>query len=189
MQADGYAGTFASFSPFSSFRALLLNSSYEPMKVISWQKALILWFQGKVEVVEFHPAFARSVRSSFQLPSILRLKSYVRPRSYGAVRFCRENVYIRDNFTCQYCGERFSSKHLTLDHVVPASKKGPKNWTNVVAACRCCNQRKANRTPQTANMPLLKKPEAPDWLPSTDLEVKPGAVPRSWLQYLEFKAG
>lgn len=189
MQADGYASAFASLSPFSSFRALLLNSSYEPMKIVSWQKALILWFQNKVEVLEFHPAFARSVRSSFQLPSILKLKNYVRPRNYGAVRFCRENVYIRDNFTCQYCGEKFSTKHLTLDHVVPASKAGPKNWTNVVAACRECNQRKANRTPSGANMPLLKKPMAPDWLPSSELEAKPGSVPRSWLQYLAFKAG
>jgi 5-methylcytosine-specific restriction endonuclease McrA len=71
--------------------------------------------------------------------------------------------------------------------VVPASKAGPKNWSNVVAACRDCNQRKANHTPQAANMPLLKKPEAPTWLPSAELDVKPGHVPRSWLQYLQLK--
>lgn len=195
MQADGFAGNMTSqhelfyLARLSSFRALVLNAGYEPMKIIGWQKALILLFQGKVEVLEFHSAFARSVRSHFQLPSVLRLKSYVRPRSYGAVRFCRENVYIRDNFTCQYCGDRFSNKHLTLDHVVPASKKGPKNWTNVVAACRECNQRKANRTPQTANMPLLKVPEAPHWLPSSEFDVAPGQVPQTWLQYLQYKAG
>jgi 5-methylcytosine-specific restriction endonuclease McrA len=173
----------------STARALLLNSSYEPMKVVSWQRALLLWFQGKVEVLEYHNIFARSVRSSFQIPSVMRLKTYVRPRSYGAVRFCRENVYIRDEYTCQYCGERHTPKNLTLDHVIPASKQGPKSWTNVVTACRECNQRKANRTPQSARMPLLKEPVIPSWLPSPELEFKPGLAPESWLQYLQFQAG
>lgn len=191
MSADGFfASETTGYTYASERRSLLLNSSYEPMKIVSWQKALVLWFQGKVEVLEFHNVFARSVTKSFQLPCVLRLKSYVKPRSYGAVRFCRENVYIRDNFTCQYCGERFSTKHLTLDHVIPASKQGPKNWTNVVAACRECNQRKANRTPTTANMPLLKKPDIPAWLPSSDLEIKNATgVPSEWLQYLQYKAG
>lgn len=170
-------------------RSLLLNASYEPIKVVSWQKALILWFQGKVEVIEYHSIFARSVRASFQLPSVMRLKTYVRPRGLGAVRFCRENVYIRDNFTCQYCAKRLPSKSLTLDHVVPVSHAGPKSWTNVVSACRECNQRKANRTPKTANMPLLKEPKAPHWLPTADLEIRPGNVPATWIQYLQFKAG
>lgn len=176
-------------SVFRGARSLLLNASYEPMKVISWQRALVLWFQDKVEVIEYHNVFVRSVRSNFQLPSILRLKHYVRPRSLGAVRFCRENVYLRDNFTCQYCGQQGSTKVLTLDHVVPASKKGPKSWTNVVTACRECNQRKANRTPQTANMPLLSVPVIPTWLPSPELDVKTGQIPEAWLQYLPYKAG
>jgi 5-methylcytosine-specific restriction endonuclease McrA len=105
--------------PFFTTRSLLLNSSYEPMKVISWQRALILWFQDKVEILEYHNVFARSVRSSFQLPSVIRLKNYVRPRNIGAVRFCRENVYIRDNFTCQYCGDK---NELTFDHLIPRSR-------------------------------------------------------------------
>ncbi len=173
----------------TSMRSLLLNSSYEPMRVVSWQKALILWFQGKVEVLEYHHSFARSARQSFQLPSVLRLKSYVRPRSGGAVRFCRENVYIRDNFTCQYCGTKLPSKQLTLDHVVPASMQGQKSWTNVVSACRGCNQKKAARTPVEANMPLMKEPKMPTWLPALELEIKPDHVPQTWQQYLRFKAG
>jgi 5-methylcytosine-specific restriction endonuclease McrA len=179
----------SSIRMMGSTRSLLLNASYEPMKIVSWQKALILWFQGKVEVIEYHNVFARSVRTSFQLPSVMRLKHYVRPRSLGAVRFCRENVYIRDNFTCQYCGTQFPHRILTLDHVVPVSKKGPKNWTNVVTACRDCNQKKANRTPQSANMPLLSEPLVPTWLPSPDLDVKTGQVPSAWIQYLQYKAG
>lgn len=173
----------------TSMRSLLLNSSYEPMRVVSWQKALILWFQGKVEILEYHSGFARSVSASFQLPSVLRLKSYVRPRLSGAVRFCRENVYIRDNFTCQYCGTKLHGKLLTLDHVVPASKQGQKSWYNVVSACRLCNQRKAARTPTEANMPLLREPKIPTWLPTLELEIKPGQVPPTWQQYLRFKAG
>ncbi|MBC7371872.1 MAG: HNH endonuclease [Bdellovibrionaceae bacterium] len=175
----------------TSARSLLLNSSYEPMRIVSWQKALILWFQDKVEILEYHSVFARSSKNNFQLPSVLRLKTYVRPRGSGAVRFCRENVYIRDNYTCQYCGYQISPKHLTLDHVVPASKNGKKNWTNVVSACRQCNQRKANRTPATANMPLLSDPKMPSWLPTRELEIQMEMekAPPSWLEYLRFKAG
>jgi len=179
----------AGVTALGTVQSLLLNSSYEPMKVVSWQKALVLWLQDKVEVLEYHTVVVRSVSARFQLPSIMRLKHYVRPRSYGAIRFCRENVYIRDNFTCQYCGHRFPNRHLTLDHVIPASKAGPKSWTNVVAACRICNQRKANRTPQTANMPLMKEPHVPSWLPTNEFEHSAGPVPNSWLQYLRYKAG
>jgi 5-methylcytosine-specific restriction endonuclease McrA len=172
-----------------STRSLLLNSSFEPMKILNWQKALVLLFQGKVEVIEFHDLFVKSVYESFQLPAVLRLKKYVRPRSYGTVRFCRENIYIRDNFTCQYCGDKFPYKLLTLDHVVPASHLGPKTWTNVVTACRNCNQRKANRTPHVANMPLLTEPKKPQWLPTSDIDINSSHVPSVWLQYLEYKAG
>ena len=173
----------------TTIRCLLLNTSYEPLKIVGWQKALILWFQGKVEIIDYHNVFARSARASFQLPSIIRLKTYVRPRITEGVRFCRENVYIRDDFTCQYCGDRLPARHLTLDHVVPASHKGKKVWTNVVSACRECNQRKANRTPKQANMPLHKEPRAPVWLPVVDFEISPGNVPDAWLQYLRYKAG
>ena len=168
-------------------RALLLNSSYEPLKVVSWQKALILWFQGKVEILEFHTFFINSVTKSFQLPSVLRLKSFVRPAK-NSIRFCRENVYLRDNYTCQYCAKKAPLKELTLDHVIPASKAGKKDWDNVVTACRKCNQIKANRTPKTANMPLLKEPKMPHWLPVIDIEINKGNCPPTWSQYIR-KAG
>lgn len=154
------------------------------MQVVSWQRALVLFFQEKVEILEYYPVFARSIRSSFQLPSILRLKKYVRLNRRNYVRFCRENVYLRDNYTCQYCGESFSSKTLTLDHVVPASHNGGRNWTNVVTACRDCNQEKADRTPEGAGMPLLSVPRTPNWLPSLLVQLKWEQVPHSWLDYL-----
>lgn len=168
----------------SSVRTLLLNASYEPIKIVSWQKALILWFQDKVEIVEFHSSFARSARDRFQLPSILRLKRYVRTQSFYNVRFCRENVYLRDDYTCQYCSTRFAASDLTLDHVLPASKAGKKTWNNVVAACRPCNQRKSNRTPASANMPLLKEPKAPAWLPVVEFTLNLDRLPQAWLEYV-----
>lgn len=171
-----------------TLKSLLLNSSYEPMRIVSWQKALILWFQEKVEILEFHSSYARSSKTKFQLPSVLKLKQYVRPKNRNVVRFCRENVYLRDEYTCQYCGHEFHPKQLTLDHVVPASKQGLKNWTNVVTACRDCNQKKANRTPTQAKMPLLNEPRMPHWLPMADYEFKLGGVPDNWYQYLNLTA-
>ena len=107
----------------TSFKALVLNASYEPLRIISWQKALMMWFQDKVEILEYHTAFARSVSTSFKLPSVLRLKTYIRPKRIDGVRFCRENVYIRDNYTCQYCAVKFPYKDLTIDHVLPAPSR------------------------------------------------------------------
>lgn len=126
-----------------TLKALVLNSSYEPLRIITWQKAIIMWFQDKVEILEYHATSVRSIKESFQLLSVLKLKTYIRPRKTDGVRFCRENVYIRGSHTCQYCAIKFPYKELTIDHVVPASHGGPKTWTNVVTACRKCNQIKA----------------------------------------------
>lgn len=149
-----------------------------------WQKAIILWLQDKVEVLEFHSYEVRSARQRFQLPSVMRLKSYIRPRRGHQIKFSRENVYLRDDYTCQYCTKRFPVKDLTLDHVIPASKMGPKTWNNVVTACRECNHRKGNRTPLTAKMPLLNTPRTPEWLPSKTFDLDLDRVPPSWKDYL-----
>ncbi len=146
---------------------------------------MMLWFQDKVEVLEYHNStFVRSARQNFQLPSVLRLKKYVSPRKSTRIKFSRENVYMRDNYTCQYCVKKFSLRELTLDHVVPASKMGRKDWTNVVTACRECNHRKANRTPLAANMPLLNEPRMPNWLPPIRQEFSLSHIPDSWEPYL-----
>ena len=78
-------------------------------------------------------------------------------------------------------------RDLTIDHVLPASWGGPKTWTNVVTACRPCNQKKADRTPEKAHMPLLKIPKAPSWLPVIDYEIAPNTTPENWRDYLRFK--
>ncbi len=152
--------------------------------MVSWQKAIILWFQGKVEIVEHHEIFVRSVSTVFKLPSVIRLKTFVKSRHRPHVRFSRENIYLRDDHSCQYCYKRHPLKELTLDHVIPVSKGGPKSWLNVVTACRDCNQRKRNRTPEQAEMPLLKPPAVPRWLPTNDIQITFDGVPQSWLIYL-----
>lgn len=154
------------------------------MQVVHWQKALILWFQDKVEILEYHTLFARSANDNYQIPSVLRLKNYIRHQHKTRIRFSRENVYIRDHHCCQYCGVKYEKKELTLDHVVPASKGGPKSWQNVVTACRPCNQKKANRTPEQAKMPLLKIPDQPRWLPNPELTVGKTTAPEVWSPYL-----
>lgn len=93
-------------------------------------------------------------------------------------------MYRRDDYRCQYCGVEFSVKELTLDHVVPASKKGRKDWTNMVTACRKCNHRKANRTPLAAGMPLLSEPRVPNWLPPIQASLRLDSLPESWKVYL-----
>lgn len=168
-------------------RALILNASYQPLTLVSWQKALILWFQGKVEVLETYERKVRSASDSFSLPSVIRLTHYVAPQRSTRLRFSRENIYLRDNHTCQYCGKKMVSKELTLDHVVPASKFGRKDWTNMVTACRRCNHKKANRTPLGAGMPLLSEPKIPTWLPSTNPNFATFAtedMPEEWRNYL-----
>lgn len=170
--------------PEHAIRALVLNSSYQPIKLVSWQKALILYFQGKVEILEFHTHAARTASTSFRLPSVMRLKRYVTPRKTSRLKFSRENIYLRDNFTCQYCARQLAPKDLTLDHVVPASKFGRKDWTNMVTACRPCNHRKANRTPLGAGMPLLREPKIPTWLPSAKPNFEMENMPDEWRPYL-----
>jgi 5-methylcytosine-specific restriction endonuclease McrA len=155
------------------------------MKVVDWRKGLILWFQDKVEILEYHNVYVHSQFMQFRLPAVLKLKKFVKKSVYHRIRFCRENIYLRDDHTCQYCGQHFDKRDLTLDHVLPASKGGPKTWSNVVTSCRPCNQRKGNRTPQQARMPLLKPPVEPLWLPPKELLLtQPG--PEVWAEYMVF---
>lgn len=150
---------------------------------------MILWLTEKVEVVEFHNFFISSPQASFPVPSIIRLRAYVSSHQHRLVRFSKQNVYLRDSCTCQYCGKKCSNKELTIDHVIPVSKQGPENWSNVVAACRHCNQKKGNRTPAAAGMPLLREPEPPRWMTAVELELRNAPVPSTWRAYLHSKAG
>lgn len=165
--------------------ALVLNCGYEPIKIVNWQKAIVLWLQDKVDVLEFHFTTVSSPSISLKLPSVLRLKQYVRPYFSLKVRLSRQNVFLRDDFQCQYCGEIFGERKLTIDHIIPLSKGGTHEWCNVVAACSRCNNKKADRTLEQARLKLLKKPVRPTWLPVRNIGLGGTHFPLSWKSYIE----
>jgi 5-methylcytosine-specific restriction endonuclease McrA len=167
-------------------QALLLNASYEPLKVVDWRKAITLWCQGKVEVIAVHDREIRSVTVSFKLPSVIRLLRFVRiKRRFDYVPFSRENIYTRDGDTCQYCNEVLPRAELTFDHVVPVAQGGRKDWENIVTCCVDCNRRKGGRTPAEAGMHLVKVPKRPD-SHAIRINIKIGlrSTPESWRDYL-----
>ena len=166
-------------------RTLLLNATFEPLKIISWQRAITLLTQGKVEVIDSYDREVRSVSISFRLPSILRLLKVVKVRRGGKeVRFSRANIYQRDRYTCQYCGNKYHSENLTFDHVIPQVQGGETTWRNIVTACLACNNRKGGRTPRQAGMRLIRKPVKPKWIPVVTITLGIRSAPLSWRDYL-----
>jgi len=166
-------------------QALLLNASYEPLKVVHWQKAVTLWCQGKVEVIAVHDREVRAVSFSFKLPSVIRLLRFVKiRRRFDYVPFSRANIYARDNYTCQYCNETMSTSELTFDHVMPVAQGGRKDWENIVTACISCNRRKGGRTPGEAGMKLLRTPRRPASAPAIRITIGLRNAPESWRDYL-----
>lgn len=166
-------------------RTLLLNATFEPLKVITWQKAITLLTQGKVEVIDFYDRDIRGVSITFRLPSILRLLKLVKiKRACKGVRFSRANIYQRDKYTCQYCKTRYPAEDLTFDHVVPQVQGGQATWENIVTACLRCNNRKGGRTPREAGMRLVRQPVKPRWIQVATLTIGIKNAPLSWRDYL-----
>ncbi len=136
---------------------LVLNAAYEPANVVTAKRALTLVCGGKALVEVPSPHFIRTSKLAVQVPSVIRLLVYRRvPRQNRAVS--RKSLFLRDRFTCQYCHGAFIPKQLTLDHVIPRSRGGANTWQNLVACCFPCNNRKGDRTPDEAGMPLSHKP-------------------------------
>jgi 5-methylcytosine-specific restriction endonuclease McrA len=161
---------------------LLLNSSYEPLRVISWQKAITLFFLGKVEVVENYDRSVRSVYLAIKVPAVVRLLKFVKLHSRKPP-LTKINLLTRDSFACQYCQKNLSTEESTIDHVVPRSKGGKTTWENVVIACPQCNRKKGGRTPKEAKMALQTSPNAPNWLPVINIHLKTN-VPKKWKIFL-----
>lgn len=169
----------------SAHKTLLLNSSYEPMKVISWQKAITLWFADKVEIVEeYNDVDLTTVSFSMKCPSVVRLRKYVKGSNNNRVKFSRMNLFSRDNFTCQYCGSQPGVRHLTYDHVLPKSRGGKTSWENIVTACLPCNSKKADRTPDEARMGLKSKPFRPHERPDVVFTLSLPKTPEAWKNYI-----
>ncbi len=164
---------------------LLLNAGFEPLRVVSWQRAFILIFQGKVEILEEYALSVSTVTTKFKVPAVIKLRRWVNlKRKSPVIRFSRSNVYLRDDYRCQYCQKKCQERELTMDHVKPVVKGGKKTWENIVSACMKCNQKKGDRTPEEVGLKLHTRPIVPTWLPGNLLSLKAKTPPPSWQRYL-----
>lgn len=164
-----------------SARVLILNASYEPLHVCSVKRAVALIMHEVADRVVDTGLVLRSPNALFPVPSVIKLRRYVRGPYRQRVAFNRKNVFRRDDHTCQYCATH--TFDLTLDHVVPRSRGGPTSWENVVACCRACNAKKRDRTPEEAHLHLLKRPHAPRFMFSSEYGVMPDIDP-GWERFL-----
>ncbi|MCA4895168.1 MAG: HNH endonuclease [Cytophagales bacterium] len=164
-------------------RVLVLNQDFSPLMVCSVERAFILVYLNKSELVRPANGYRlNTVTRSFQMPSVIRLNRYVNA-PYKGVNLTRQNIFKRDNNECQYCGTR---RDLTLDHVIPSSKGGQHSWTNLVTACKKCNARKGDNTPEAAGMLLKRKPYKPSY--ALFLRDVSGFSHNEWDEFLESKA-
>lgn len=172
--------------PARKFPALVLNAdfrplSYFPLSLWPWQEAIKAVCLDRVTILAEYDSVVRSQRESIRIPSVVVLKEFVRPKK--RVAFTRFNLFLRDEFCCQYCGARGD---LTFDHVVPRSKGGVTSWENVVAACSPCNLKKANKSLRASGMQLRKKAcqPTPEEMLRIGRRFPPGHLHASWVDFL-----
>ncbi|MCZ4281665.1 HNH endonuclease [Kiloniella laminariae] len=166
---------------FSANPALVLNAdfrplSYFPLSLLSWQDTIKAVFLDRVQIVSEYDSEVHSPSFQMRLPSVVALKDYVQLDRRPA--FTRFNVFLRDSFTCQYCGVKQASELLTFDHVVPRCQGGGTSWENIVTACQCCNLAKGGRSPGQARMSLQSWPCCPT---VHELNIKGRAFPPNYL--------
>ena len=166
--------------------ALVLNAdyrplSYYPLSLWSWQDTVKSVFLDRVIIVSNYDRVVRSPSFNMQLPSVIALKDYIVPQSKPS--FTRFNVFLRDKFSCQYCG---SNEELTFDHLLPRSKGGQTNWDNVVTACSACNVTKGGKLLKNSDMKLNQYPYRPSTedLHKNGKNFPPNYLHKSWMDYL-----
>jgi hypothetical protein len=182
-------------------RCLVLNNDYTPISIISWQKALtwhIKYLNNKnygIDILDFYKNdfIIGTNNKKHPVPCVARTKRFFKNR-HSNVIFSRKNLFLRDNYTCQYCNIQYDAKFLTYDHIIPKSKwdyshGSPTTWTNITTACVRCNLKKGNRTPKDANMPLKNLPIKPNktnkYLPiAHHLRKIKDTIPPEWISYL-----
>jgi 5-methylcytosine-specific restriction endonuclease McrA len=142
---------------------LKLDSSFKAIEVVSWQEAFVLTWLKKAWSAEYSDHWVHSAHESFQVPSVIVLFKYI-DKKFFTLPCTRKNILARDENRCQYCDLRFREHELTLDHVVPKSKGGPSTWSNVVAACKSCNQQKRDYLIENAPVSLIREPKKPSHL-------------------------
>lgn len=183
-------------------KCLVLNSDYTPLTIIDWRRA-ILWSlknqysknNGAIIIDFYKDDHINCVNGKkIPIPAVMKTVRYFKTYSTN-IAFSRKNVFVRDDYTCQYCGNQPELKYLTYDHIIPKSKwdytKGtPTTWYNVTTSCSACNRKKGNKTPKEANMKLLNLPEKPNnkngkFLPFADKLIRMNCkVPEEWLFYI-----
>jgi 5-methylcytosine-specific restriction endonuclease McrA len=189
---------------------LVLNKMFMAVHVVSVRRAFLLLCKELAEVVSLEDGqfstydfaswrevsayrlqhfrqedddWVRTANSQIQVPRVIRLLSYEKvPRH--TVKFNRRNIFARDNNQCQYCGKRFPTSELSLDHITPRSQGGSTTWENIVCACIDCNVRKGGRTPKQAHMSLIRKPEKPKRSPMLNLKLTSKKY-QSWKTFLD----
>jgi len=165
---------------------LILTSYYTPHRVASWQDVITEFFTGKVEILaQYDEVIYKNPENNMVMlmPAVARL---LRPTASfkKGVKFSRVNVMARDDFKCQYCGNRFPMHKLNYDHVIPRRQGGKTVWDNIVAACYECNEKKGARTPEQAKMTLLRKPFKPKTLPLSQPVLSIRQIPKEWKPYV-----
>lgn len=173
-----------------SHSALVLNAdfrplSYYPLSLWSWQDSIKAAYLDRVNVVSEYDHVVRSPTVEMRLPSVVVLREYVKPSKASA--FTRFNLFLRDEFSCQYCG---ASSELTFDHVVPRSRGGKTSWDNVVAACSTCNLRKGARVLSECGLSLKRRPAEPtsEELLNKGRKFPPNYLHESWMDFLYWDA-
>ena len=141
---------------------LKLDSAFKPIEVISWEEAFLLTWLKKAWAVEYSDKWVHSATKAFQIPSVIVLFQYI-DEKFFTLPCTRKNILIRDENRCQYCAKSFREADLTIDHVIPKSKGGDSRWTNVVAACKPCNQKKRDYLIEEAPVSLIKRPRKPSY--------------------------
>ena len=166
--------------------ALVLNADYRPLSYFplslwSWQASIKAAFLDRVDIVSEYDRYVRSPSTAMKIPSVVALRQYVRVSETTA--FTRFNLFLRDEFACQYCGD---TGHLTFDHVIPRSRGGKTKWDNVVAACASCNHKKGARSLADSGMELLRMPRKPTTaeLLRNGRKYPPDYLHESWLDFL-----
>ena len=167
---------------FMSTEVLVLNQNFEPLNVTNAHRAICLLVLGKAVAVEQDSRVFHSERITLELPSVIRLAYFVR-RPLPELKLSRRSILARDDYVCQYCGER--KRVLTVDHVVPRHKGGRHTWENLVCCCMDCNNRKGSRTPEQAGMKLLQRPTRPRVTPYISFARFAAALKNeTWYPYL-----
>ena len=164
-----------------NFTVLKLDSAFKPIEIIGWEEAFLLTWLNKAWAAEYSDKWVHSAKKAFQIPSVIVLFKYI-DEKFFTLPCTRKNILIRDENRCQYCAKRFREGQLTLDHVIPRSKGGSSRWTNVVAACKPCNQEKRDYLVENAPVSLIRRPTRPTY--RSIIKKRIGAANLRWKEYL-----